>query len=280
MNYFYKLLNQLVLVGDFIKFSFSADTVDTLDSPLLFGFYQNVIINKRKKNVELEIIEKIRNLFLADQSYISISAYGAGSKLSRKKQTRVSQVARHATSSRHKCSLLYRIAEHFQSNTILELGTNLGIATRYLAAASHSQSIITVEGHTPILEKAKSYTLSPKVRAINTDFQTYLEECTLLKHQFDMIIIDGDHNYAATIENYNYCKKLLSESDSRILIIDDIYWSRDMKRAWKDIKVMNDASVYIDLFLFGVILFDKRIKVHIDKRILPFPIRWRTGLFR
>jgi hypothetical protein len=59
----------------------------------------------------------------------------------------------------------------------------------------------------------------------------------------------------------------------------DIYWSADMEQAWKNICRQEDIPLSIDLFHFGVLIFDPyiRIKQHyylVRRAQKP----WRTGI--
>jgi hypothetical protein len=41
------------------------------------------------------------------------------------------------------------------------------------------------------------------------------------------------------------------------MIFDDIYWNKDMEKAWQEIKNNQKVTVSIDLFYFGLIFFRK-----------------------
>ena len=48
---------------------------------------------------------------------------------------------------------------------------------------------------------------------------------------FDLVFIDGNHRYEATLKYFELLKNNLS--DKSIVVLDDIHWSSGMRRAWR-----------------------------------------------
>ncbi len=51
------------------------------------------------------------------------------------------------------------------------------------------------------------------------------------------------------------------------MVIDDIYWSREMHRAWKKVSELPRSRVSIDLYRMGILLLrpdlqKKRLKIN------------------
>src|SRR5690606_15198824 len=75
-----------------------------------------------------------------------ITGLGAGSMLNNGKEKKVSSLAKTALKPQRIARLIARLANEFQPETIIELGTCLGITSLYLSKASPASRIITVEG--------------------------------------------------------------------------------------------------------------------------------------
>ncbi|MFY8189892.1 MAG: class I SAM-dependent methyltransferase, partial [Bacteroidia bacterium] len=83
----------------------------------------------------------------------------------------------------------------------------------------------------------------------------------------DLLFIDGNHSYEATLRYFNLCKPYL-HNDS-LLIFDDIYWSKGMTNAWEEIKADPMVKVSVDLFFIGLVFFRKeQVKENFKLRIL------------
>ena len=67
--------------------------------------------------------------------------------------------------------------------------------------------------------------------------------------------VDGDHRYESTIENVKYLVSLAG--DEALIIMDDIYWSKGMHRAWKEVISWPEVRVSIDMFHMGILLLRK-----------------------
>ena len=73
----------------------------------------------------------------------------------------------------------------------------------------------------------------------------------------DFAFIDANHTYESTLSYFNAIKSKLS--DNAIVIIDDIYWSREMAKVWKDITFYIDEGACIDIYKCGIIIFDRKV---------------------
>jgi predicted O-methyltransferase YrrM len=83
----------------------------------------------------------------------------------------------------------------------------------------------------------------------------------------DMLFIDGNHSYDATMRYFEMCKPYLHNQS--LIVFDDIYWSKGMTQAWKEIKADPIVTVSIDLFFIGLVFFRKeQVKENFKLRIL------------
>jgi predicted O-methyltransferase YrrM len=147
---------------------------------------------------------------------------------------------------------------YFQPDTILEIGTSLGLATSALALGN--AKIITLEGCKKTQEQAqehfkKANLNSDKIEFVNTKFEDYLSNSQLNIEHSKLIYFDGNHSKNATL---NYFELLLPTiTNDSVWIFDDIHWSKDMEEAWEIIKKNAKVTVTIDTFQWGIVFFRK-----------------------
>ena len=276
LNYKY-LYNSLILIKDFISFGFQARSIDTADSPYLYSFILHILRDKPtdEELIKWARVEALRSQLEGDKSLITKTDLGAGSKVNEIARQKIGDIARSSVSNATKCKILYNTAKHYNAKSVLELGSSLGISSAYLSIVDTVQHIVSVEGDPEIYKIAQDHKLSDKISFVNQHFDSAIDS----QHgRFDMIIIDGDHQYASTLRYMDKCKKLLCKNG--VLVFDDIYWSEGMKQAWNEIKADDRFNLYIDLFYFGIVTYDPAIKEKIDAKLLPLRRRWQIGLFR
>ena len=90
--------------------------------------------------------------------------------------------------------------------------------------------------------------------------EKFLSTLTEIK-QVDFLYLDGNHRLKPTLEYFITCLPFLHENS--IVVLDDIYWSSEMKQAWTEIKTHPSVTLSIDLFRIGILFFRKdRHKAH------------------
>src|SRR5437868_13135536 len=125
-----------------------------IHSPFVFDFIKNVLRDKRQYE-SYRSIEAVRKKLLLRQDEIEVDDLGAGSTAIKTKKRLVADIARSSLKSPKYAQLLYRIVRHYQSKTILELGTSFGISTAYMAVANETSKVYTIEGSPTIATIAK-----------------------------------------------------------------------------------------------------------------------------
>lgn len=223
-----------------------------IHSPYMFDFVKLVVYEKNPFYV-FEPIERLRSQLLKSKKTIHFTDYGTGAD----REEKVSSIASRSVKSAKYSQLLYRIARSNDTQTVLELGTSLGISTAYMASASSQSYCYTLEGCDEVakiaLENFKTLKLN-NIDVIQGNIDETLKSIVGQVQNFDLIFMDANHTGEATLRYF----KLISEKiNSRtILVVDDIYWSDSMEKAWSEIK--NDARVTstLDLFSMGIVFFN------------------------
>lgn len=230
------------------------DAVDehSLHSPFFFDFHSKVV--KQPTALDNTNIETLRKALLNDGRIIQVEDLGAGSQAMKGSARRVSDIAR-ATLSAEKFSRLYqRVIEYYLARNVIELGTSLGVNTLYLAKNTNAK-ITTFEGSADISNIARSHfdalqvtNITLREGNIDKTLPAFLEQ----HERVDLAFLDANHRYEPTMR---YVSWLLPRIHSQsIIILDDIYYSEEMTRAWRELKkhplVYGSADFYRCGFLF------------------------------
>jgi predicted O-methyltransferase YrrM len=232
-----------------------------IHSPFVFDFVTHILNDKTKYEC-YEKIEPLRRHLLSNDTIIDVEDFGAGSALMLFKKRKINSIARSSLKNRKFSQFLFRIAKYYKPQTILELGTSLGISTCYFACANKNSNVYTFEGSEAIAEVAgenfKKATLH-NIKLIKGNFdETLLPALEKIK-KMDLAFIDGNHRKAPTL---SYFSELLKKSNKdSIFIFDDIHWSKEMEEAWKQIQQHDSVTLTIDLFFVGLVFFSQDFKV-------------------
>jgi len=186
---------------------------------------------------------------------LEVTDYGARSNGTNRRT--VSKLTRY--SNQPKVSrLLYNICRKSQPATILELGTSLGISTLSMAAAAPKASIVTIEGCSEIGKRAIENFRKLGTTGISLvagDINRVLPQVLAKMSSLDLLFIDANHRYQPTMDYFRQCSGWFTPQS--MVVIDDIYWSPEMTRAWCEIKELQEVEMTVDLFHTGVVLFRK-----------------------
>lgn len=221
----------------------------------------------RTKHHEYDALATYRSELLKNSKKITITDFGTGSKVFASNERSVRSIAKTSGTSLKNSKLLFRIVRYFKSSTILELGTNLGIATHAMALANPKAQIATIEGCAAILEIAQQQLSKKEGANISTVQGSFNAKITELSHKhWDLVFFDGHHAKEATL---NYFEILLPKAhNDSVFIFDDIYWSEGMTEAWEAIKNHPQVIVTVDIFNWGLVFFRKeQAKQHFKIRV-------------
>ncbi|MFN0033286.1 MAG: O-methyltransferase [Flavobacteriales bacterium] len=241
----------------------------SVHSPLVYELL-DVVLAGKKEFYCFEEIEEARKNLLADDSVIEVSEMGAGSRFSKSSQRYIAQIAQHSLQSKHCAQALFKIVQHYQCKNILELGTSLGITTAYLAKTRTDAMVHTIEGSEEIMKHAKQVFAELDIKnaiAIHGNFDHELKPVLEKMKRVDFALIDGNHRYEPTV---NYVSEIIKHCHvNSIIVLDDIHWSAEMERAWKEVAALEQVSISIDFFHFGLLFL--RSGVEKQRFVLRLP---------
>lgn len=237
-------------------------------SPFVFDFIIKVL-NDRQPYPEYAPVEKLRSELKRDDSAIEVADLGAGSRKNASALRSVASIARSALKPPRYAQLLFRIAQHYQCRRMVELGTSLGLTSAYLSGHRHAEVLYTLEGAPGIAALAETHFSRlnrNNIVQVTGNFDDTLSSVLAQCGKVDLLYIDGNHRYAPTIRYFE--QALPSLHDSSIVIFDDIHWSAEMEKAWRQIIADQRVTLSIDLFFIGLVFFRKefRVKQHFTIR--------------
>lgn len=235
-----------------------------IHSPFVFDFINHVLLKKVDKQYATPI-ETLRKSLNKDKRWLTLQDFGAGSAIAPSKRRTVGSIARNSLKQKKYAQLLHKLVQYYQPNTIIELGSALGLTTAYLASAQNNAKVITMEGASEVAAIAKEVFNTLHFNHIEMIEGNFDETLPTLLHQFaqekkevDFAFIDGNHRKKPTIQ---YFQQILPFTHNEsIMVFDDIHWSKGMESAWEFIKNEQQVTLTIDLFFIGIVFFKKEIK--------------------
>jgi len=217
-------------------------------------------------------IEEIRKQLLVSEQIIEVTDFGQGSGKFKRKigdapllyNRKVKEIASKALKSPNECYLIAGIIEYLKPESILELGTSLGISTSYISRANPASKIISVEGchqTAAIAEKNIIKTNSLNVKILVSKFEDAIDNL-MKNNSFSMAIIDGNHAYEPVMNYFDSISQQMRKNG--VIIIDDIRWSAGMRKAWMEIQKRPEVTLSVDFFQIGIVFFNKAfVKEHL-----------------
>jgi predicted O-methyltransferase YrrM len=137
---------------------------------------------------------------------------------------------------------------------IIELGTSLGVTTAYLASVDGRDVVVSFEGCESVARLAQENWC--RLGLDNVECRIGKIDVSVLSEidKVDVAFIDANHTYDASIAYFNALAGKVHEKS--VIVMDDIHYSEDMERAWKEICADERVTTTIDLYQMGLVFFD------------------------
>lgn len=227
----------------------------SLHSPFVYDLYTKIIKPSRKQKGNTQY-EKYRKALTKEKTILKLNDLGTGNK----NKIAISETAKRSLSSAKKSNLLVSLGNYFESEVIVELGTSLGINALYLSDIENSQ-VYTFEGdeNRSKIARSKFDELNKNnIKLIKGNIDKTLMSFLNDGKRLDLVFFDANHAYQPTLNYYNTC--IPHKKDSTVFILDDIYYSAEMTKAWKEIIDEVEVTLSIDLYSVGILFFDPSFK--------------------
>ncbi len=249
------MLKRFKFVARYFKYWFRAES--KTNSPFVNELIKEVFKSDQQFYAFKEI-EDIRSKLKQNNTSIKIADFGAGSKINRSNERKISDLASNSAKPPLLGQMMFRLINKFQPQHMLELGTSLGISACYQIGPNKKADFTTMEGCPETAKIAKmvlSNFKADNVKVVVGDFAKTLPNVLGSFNYLDYIFFDGNHQKEPTIDYFNKCLEKTNEHS--IFIFDDIHWSKGMEESWRYIQSHPSVSVTIDLFWLGLVFFRK-----------------------
>ncbi len=234
-------------------------------SPFVFDFLTQVLADPRSEIPLFEDIEQCRSKWSRLAEPIQVEDLGAGSLVDKGSFRTISSITRSAAKPPRFGRLFYRMIRHYGVDSVLELGTSLGLTTRYFSLACPPHGVITIEGAPRIADFAAAAFASKglsNIQILRGDFGQQLPAALNMMRGRKLLFFDGNHQYAPTMAYFKLALEHAGPDD--VFIFDDIHWSAEMEKAWSEIKKYQEVACSMDLFFIGIVFFKKEFKEKLD----------------
>ena len=235
-------------------------------SPYLFEWVRMVMSDKHAYRIWNDI-ERVRAQMLASKEVVEFVDYGSGKRQlgeHARSERLVREIAKGSLATAKYAQMLFRLVNWLghqlrkddEGLIIVELGTSLGVTTAYMAGVDARDKVYTYEGCEAVAKIARDNWKALGINNIECRIGTIKGE--ILKgclERVDIAFIDANHTYEASLEYFNVLASKVHEKS--VIVLDDIYHSEEMEKAWKEICKDERVTTTIDLYQMGLVFFDK-----------------------
>jgi predicted O-methyltransferase YrrM len=257
----------------FLQFYLKASTRYQIHSPFVFELVNAVLEDTRYYYAFTEV-ERLRRQMLHSKVEIEQEDFGTGGKKQRIQRRRIAEVARKSASSPTQGRMLFRLVQHLQPKTMVELGSSLGVGTAYLASAASHARLVSLEGcaQTAAVAKSNLELLGIKNVILQTGpFEKTLEPVLSREKSVDLFFFDGNHRAEPTLRYFEACLK--HATPQTLFVFDDMYWSSEMTGLWKQLQKHPKVTLTLDFFDLSLLCINPDFKEIQHFRIVPE--RWK-----
>ncbi len=254
---FFQLLNTLPL---YIKYFLTVVDEHSLQAPYIYDLYTTIRQKVHTSGEAFTDIEAIRKRLQSSSEIVRGSDFGAGSVLEESVKNKVAATARYGISSQKECLVKSQLLALSKKSVCLELGTSLGISTAYLSRTLPEGKIVTIEGNSALCQLAQNIWRELAMRNIELyegNIDLVLQRVLDKFNHFDFVVMDANHTGGALIRYFNVLFPRLAQG--AIVFVDDIRWSADMYRAWKEIVRDERVPLSVESLKFGLLIFKQGI---------------------
>ena len=258
----------------FLPFYFTAVTKYQLHSPFVFEL-ANAVLEDERWYYAFRDVEVIRAKMRSSQAILQVRDFGTGND----RQIPLNHVLRRAASSAGQGKQLFRLANWANPDTMLELGTSLGIGAMYLMSGARTARFVSLEGCPQTAEIARTNIdlmgFGSQVEVMVGPFEKTLQPALEKLQTVDFVYLDGHHLQAPTLAYFEKCLQFSTERT--VFVFDDMHWSAEMVAAWAQIQQHQQVTLTVDFFDLSLVFINPNFKQKQHLKIVPS--RWKFWKF-
>lgn len=249
--------NDLVkLSRSYLYYFLHATDQHGIQSPKLFQLYQSLFRrNESSQNAVKEAIA-YKNALVSSRIRVNKISFGVDSQLGAKGQTSVSSIARHGTAVPRTLQLLANAVKVFKPETMIELGTSLGISTSCMALSNPTGKVVSFEGNGELCKLASDNLEQRGIRNVQIipgNIDETLPDWLKTHTRASFFFLDANHSLEATLRYFDWLSTCATSNS--LFIIDDIRWSAEMLHAWEQLKMQNGVTFSMDYGSLGLLFY-------------------------
>lgn len=229
-----------------------------------FGVHSPFVFNLITKVIEEKClyysfydIELVRRQFFFRQELI---AYPDSRQKGLFRQCTVGGIVRREGIRPAHGALLFRLANYFKPQHILQVGASVGLSTLYLTSYAKGLKCIVLENvpafadiARQVFDKAGCTSVELRVGAYKALLPAALEE---MKRP-DFIFFNALEDETDAAELFNQC--LAHVHNDTVCVCAGIQTTPRMRAFWKTVCGLPEVTVTLDLYSVGIILFNKKL---------------------
>lgn len=149
--------------------------------------------------------------------------------------------------------LLFRLANRFSPQRVVEVGTGAGLSLRYLSAACWGAQCVSLSGED--VSEAVDKVVAPCKNATvvtGTLMEAFRRELAI-EPGIDLLHIAHTADYAQVFEEF-----LPHAGEKTLVIVEGIYETKAKREWWRRVVADERAVVTFDLYDLGLVFFDRQ----------------------
>jgi Methyltransferase domain len=154
---------------------------------------------------------------------------------------------------------LMRLVGELAPRSCIELGTGFGISALYHAAALEllgAGRFNTLDREPSLIPIAKrgfsELGLDRRIELTPGPIGETLDVVSAREAPIDYALIDAEHTEEATVENFDRLRPHLA--DGAVVVVDDIFMTEEMRRAWRTIQGRPGVGLDLTLRRLGIVV--------------------------
>ncbi len=212
-----------------------------IHSPFVYSLITKVL---REKNLYYDYnkIEQLRDALLND------------SFLLKDRDTR-RIVTKFKTSERHG-RFLFRLVNFFHPETLLEIGTGLGVDTLYMASPHADCRCVTLEEDQSLHLLSKmlfSRNCTSNIEAMKGSWEETVKQAITTIEKLDFVCLNAGPQLPIR-EIYNICRTKMH--DQSIFLIRNIRTSIVLFELWEELKKEKNVVTSVDMYSMGILFYN------------------------
>jgi predicted O-methyltransferase YrrM len=253
------MADKLFQFQSYLNMAFSGRSKYYIHSPFVFKLILEVIDNKSETPATEGIKAHRAKLSERKEQFSSIVPGLTYAQAPR--ESSIAYLNKNASVPHAYGRFLHHLVTFTKAKQVLEIGSCIGISSAYMASAYQAVELTMLEGN-PLRAKASQEILQDlhinNVRCEVGLFSQTLPKLCTAEYRWDLVFMDGHHEYQATKDYFNQLLPVLHEGSC--VVMDDIYWSKGMNKAWNECRMMPKVMLSVDLYRMGLLFFEPNRK--------------------